>query len=144
MSIGAVEVILIHANITTILQKYKEFNFKFNEMDCCLFVSKVLEDYYGEPITTVWDNVQYSNLREAVKTIRKLGCKDMSELPSKVLNVPRKNINNVEYADIVYYINEDNMGIMGVCNGKRSYFLGKNGKLTARDTNECLYCWSVE
>jgi len=65
------------------------------------------------------------------------------DLPEIILGTPKKDISEVKLGDPVYYINENNIGILGVCNGKRAYFLQEDGGITARKIEECKYCWSI-
>jgi hypothetical protein len=41
-------------------------------------------------------------------------------------------------------VNEKDEGVLGVCNGARAYFLQHKEGLTARNVEDCLYCWSIE
>lgn len=78
-----------------------------------------------------------------MKALRKLGCKDLVDLPSIILNTAKKEIKKVKHGEPVYFINEDGTGILGVCNGVRAYFLQQGGGLTARPIKDCIYCWSI-
>lgn len=79
-----------------------------------------------------------------MKTLKKLGCNTLEDLPGIILNTEKQDISKVKVGDPVYYINEDGEGILGVCNGKRAYFLSYGGGITARNIEDCKFCWSVE
>jgi len=130
-------------NLTNILQKYKDSTFSWGKVDCAIFTFSVLEEYTEHSFP--WEEgLGYGSYREAMKTLKKLGCKNLIDLPEVLLNTPKKSISEVKHGEVVYYINEENKGILGVCNGVRAYFLAKDGGLTTKDINDCLYCWSID
>jgi hypothetical protein len=132
-------------NLTDIIYQYKNHSFSYPEgFDCAIFSAKVVQEFTGKDIPNIEEIITYRTYKDALKTIKDLGCKDLSEVPSVVLNKPKKDISEVKLGDIVYYINEEDRGILGVCNGCRSYFLQKGGGLTARNTKDCKYCWSTD
>ena len=79
-----------------------------------------------------------------MKALNKLNCNSIIDLPSIILNTPKKDISSVKTGEPVYYVNEDDTGILGVCNGVRAYFLQKDGGLTTRPIEDCIYCWSID
>ena len=88
--------------------------------------------------------MNYTNYKEAKQTLKKLGATDLTDILTVLLNTPKKDISEVKLGEPVYYINEDGEGILGICNGVRAYFLQKNGGLTTRNIEDCLYCWSID
>jgi len=78
-----------------------------------------------------------------MKVLKKLGCKELVDLPSIILDTPRKSITEVKLGEPVYFINEDGEGILGICNGAQAYFLKKDKGLATKKIENCLYCWSI-
>ncbi len=129
--------------LTDIIYQYKNSEFSWEKFDCCIFTVRVIEEYTNKTLPYWRDVISYKDALGAKKALKKLGCKDLKDLPNKILGTQIKPISEVKLGEPVYYINENGDGIMGVCNGKRSYFLQWGGGLTARDTKDCLYCWSI-
>lgn len=130
--------------ITEIISKYKETNFEWGQVDCCIFAINVLEEYNDKVFPKWRDVLNYKDYKSSVKTLKKLGCTKLDDLPGVILGTVKKDILEVKHGDAVYYINEDGHGILGICNGVRAYFLQYGGGLTARNVQDCLYCWSVK
>ena len=78
-----------------------------------------------------------------MKWMKKLGVDSLDQIPEVYIGSKKKDISDVKHGDIVYYINEEELGIFGVCNGCRAYFLQYGGGLTTRPIEDCLYCWSI-
>jgi hypothetical protein len=129
-------------NMTNIIYKYKHNDFSWGELDCCIFTASVIEEFTGRDLPYWKDVLNYTDKKSAVKTLRKLGCNELQDLPTIILNKPKQPISEVKHGDAVYYINEDGTGILGVCNGVRAYFLQLGGGLTTRPVTDCSYCWS--
>ena len=130
-------------DLSNIIYQYKDTQFSWGELDCCVFTAKIVEEFWDKDLPK-WKNViTYDNYRDAMKTLRKLGCKELLDLPSIILDTPKKDISQVKHGEPVYYINEKGIGILGICNGIRAYFLQEGGGLTARLVKDCSYCWSV-
>ena len=129
--------------ITSIVDKYKYTTFQWGDWDSCIFVVSLLEEYNKTSFPKWREVIGYKNLKEAVSALRKLGCDKLEDLPGIILETPRKDIKDVKHGDVVYFVNEDGVGILGVCNGVRAYFLQKGGGLTARSVLSCKYAWSV-
>jgi hypothetical protein len=130
-------------SLTDIIQKYADSKFSWGKVDCCIFSGNVVEEFKDVYYPNWHEALTYSNRKSAVKTIKKLGGTSLADLPTAVFNTERKDISDVQHGDIVYYINEDGQGILGVCNGVRAYFLQVGGGLTARMVKDCKYCWSI-
>ena len=130
--------------LTDIIYKYKDTKFSWQGIDCCIFTVKVVEEFTNRTLPFWRDVIQYTNYEGAMKALNKLDCKDLVDLPSIILNTPKKNISQVKHGEPVYYINQNGIGILGICNGVRAYFLQKNGGLTTRPINDCEYCWSID
>jgi len=129
--------------LTDIIYQYKNETFNWGGLDCCIFTVKIVEEYKDITLP-LWRKVAiYNKEKGAMKALVKLGCKSLEDLPSIILNTPKKDISQVKLGEPVYYINENDIGILGVCNGARSYFLQRGGGLTARNTQDCKYCWSI-
>ena len=131
-------------DLSLIIEKYKDSEFSWEQFDCCIFTVSVVEEFTGRKLP-LWEGVtNYKSYRGAMKALKKLGCKDLVDLPSIILNTKRKDISKVKHGEPVYFINEEGDGILGVCNGVRAYFLQYGGGLTARNVSECSYCWSIK
>ena len=130
--------------LTDIIYQYKDQEFSWEEFDCCIFTAKVVEEFTGKNLP-LWKNViNYKNKAGALRALKKLGCKDIVDLPGIILETSKKDISEVKLGEPVYYVNEEGVGILGVCNGVRAYFLQMGGGLTARDIKDCKYCWSID
>ena len=129
--------------LTEIIYQYEKANFTWGEFDCCIFTASVVEQYSGKKLPHWREVLTYTNWSEAKKALRKLGCKRLEDLPDIILGEEKADISEAKTGDPVYYINEDGIGVLGVCNGKRAYFLQLDGGLTARDIEDCEFCWSV-
>lgn len=130
-------------SLTEIIYKYKYKKFSWGEFDCCIFTVKVVEEYTGKVLPIWRDILNYKDWRSALKMLKSIGCNKLEDLPGIILNTNKKDILEVKLGEPVFYINEDNKGILGVCNGERSYFLQKGSGLTTRNTKDCLYSWSI-
>jgi len=135
---------VVKKNLTSIIYKYKDLKFNWKDFDCCIFTVNVVEEYTGCPLPLWREVIDYTNFRGAMKALRKLGCKDLKNLPDIILDTPKKPISEVKLGEPVYYINEEGEGILGVCNGAQAYFLKRNDGLVTRKIENCLYCWSID
>ena len=128
--------------LTDIIYQYEDATFSWGEFDCCIFTATIVEEFSGKTLPH-WRNVlQYPDAKGAAKALKKLGCKEVLDLPSIILNTEKKDISEVKLGDPVYYV-EKERGLLGICNGARAYFITKDG-LTARNIEACEYCWSVD
>jgi hypothetical protein len=130
-------------SLTDIIYQYKDTNFSWGDLDCCIFTVKVVEEFTGRKLPFWRDVIFYNDYKGAMKALRKLNCKNLKDLPSVILGNPKKDIKDVKLGEPVLYINEDNVAILGVCNGVRAYFLQDGGGLTARPISNCECCWSI-
>lgn len=129
-------------SITEIINKYKDAEFIWGKLDCCIFAGLVLQEFHGvEFLGNVINS--YSNAKGAAKTISKLGKGRVDNLPTAFLGTPKKDISEVKTGDMVSVVENGNT-IIGVCNGVRAYFLQIGGGLTARNIKDCSYCWSIK
>lgn len=129
--------------MTDIIYQYEDIQFSWEGVDCCKFAVEVVEEFTGRILPLWREVIQYNNYRGAMKALKKLGCKDLIDLPSIILNTPKKEIETVKLGEPVYYTNEDGIAILGICNGVRAYFLQQGGGLTTRPIKDCTYCWSI-
>lgn len=129
--------------LTDIIYDYKNTEFSWGDIDCCTFTFSVIGEFTGKKFPE-WKVVTYNDKLGAVKALRKLGCNNLKDLPDTILKTEKKDISKVKLGEPVYYINEDGDGILGICNGKRAYFLQYGGGLTARNVEDCKYCWSID
>lgn len=130
-------------DLTAIIYKYKGSKFSWGKIDCCVFTASVVEEFTGRDLPYWKDILNYTNLKESMKTLKKLKCEKLEDLPSVILNTEKKDISEVKLGEPVYCINEDGIGMLGICNGVRAYFLQTGGGLTARPIEDCLYSWSI-
>lgn len=134
---------MIDKDLTKIIYQYKDTQFHWGNLDCCIFTACIVEEFWDKELPKWKEVITYNNYKGAMKALRKLNCKELVDLPSVILDTPKKDISEVKHGEPVYYVNEDGIGILGICNGVRAYFLQKGGGLTARPVKKCLYCWSV-
>ena len=134
--------------ITELLQEYKNSKFEWGRTDCVSFAADIAYRYQGKEVPNLQKDQTYNDTKSALKWLKNLGIDNFDDLykaPELVLGVKRKDISEVKHGDIVYYIEpETNAGLMGICNGVRAYFLCWDGGLTARNIEDCTYCWSVD
>lgn len=130
--------------LTDIIYQYKDKQFTWGVYDCCVFVATCVEQYTGKELPKWKEVVNYKNKNGAMKALRKLGCKKLSDLPQIILDTPKIPISKVKTGYPVYYVNEEGEGILGICNGAQSYFINREKGLATRRTEECLYCWSID
>lgn len=128
-------------NLTDIIYSHRDDNFQYGTLDCCIFVAEILEEYHGKKLLKEWRSIlTYDSVISAYKTLRKLGVRQVIDLPPIMINGERKPISEVKHGDVVYYREKDG-GMLGICNGVRAYFMNHNG-LLAVPVNKCKYCWS--
>jgi len=130
--------------LTDIIYEYKDTEFSWGKTDCCTFVADVAFRFKNKVPPSIKAIYDYNDYKGSLVWMKKLNCKSLEEVPSAFIGSEKKPISEVKLGDIVYYINEEEKGIMGVCNGKRAYFLQYGGGITARNIEDCLYCWSID
>jgi hypothetical protein len=130
--------------LTDLIYEYKDKEFKWGTIDCCTFVADIAWRFKNKTPPNIKDIYDYKDLRGSIKWMAMVGAGSLDEVPEKFAGLKRKDISEVKHGDIVYYLNENGYGIMGICNGCRAYFLQYGGGLTARNVKDCLYCWSVK
>lgn len=130
--------------LTDIIYQYKDYEFNWETFDCATFSTSVVSEFKQKDITNFKSIENFKDPKGAKRWLKKMNCKDLSDAPSAFLGVERKPISQVKLGDIVYYINENNIGVFGVCNGMRAYFLQDKKGLTTRDIQDCVYCWSID
>lgn len=132
--------------LTNIIYKYKDQEFNWGEFDCCIFTARIIEEYTGKKLPHWRKVVSYRNREDSIKALKRLGCKKgIIDLPSIILNKPKKPISEVKLGDPVYMVREDTgEGLLGVCNGSRAYFVKRPKGITARNIEDCEFCWSID
>jgi hypothetical protein len=133
----------VNSNLTDIIYKYENKEFSWGSFDCCIFTAKIVEEFTGRELPYWKDVLNYKGYRSSVKALKKLGCNKIEDLPSIILGTDKKPISKVKHGEPVYYINEDGIGLLGICNGVRAYFLQEGIGLTTRPVEDCLYSWSI-
>ena len=137
----------MNKTITELLEEYKDSKFKWGKMDCVAFAANIAYKFKDKPVPNIQKDWEYHDAKSALKWLKNLNIDDFNKLyeaPELFVGLKKKDISDVIHGDIVYYINEKEQGIFGICNGCRAYFLSEEGGLTARDIKDCLYCWSVD
>jgi hypothetical protein len=130
--------------LTDIIYQYKDSEFSWEDFDCCTFTALVIEEYTGKKLPLWREKIKdIHNWDSALKILKDLGGETMEDVPSIFLGTKKKSISEVKLGEPVYYINEAGVGILGICNGQRAYFLQRGGGLTARNIEDCKYCWSI-
>lgn len=130
--------------LTDYIYEYKETEFAWGELDCCTFTYDVVSKFKNVKLKSIKEIYDYNDYKGSLIWMKQLGCKTLDEVPTAFTGAEKKDISEVKHGDMVYFINEDGRGIMGVCNGCRAYFLQYGGGLTARPVEDCLYCWSID
>ena len=130
-------------SLTEIIYRYKDTEFSWGELDCCIFTVLVIEEFTHKKLPFWREVINYNNYKGSLESLNKLGCNTIKDLPSIILGTDKKAATKAKLGEPIYYINEDNIGILGVCNGKRAYFLQKGGGLTARKIEDCKYSWRI-
>lgn len=131
-------------SLTDIIYQYKDRDFSWGELDCCVFTVRCVEEFTEKKLPKWRDVLQYRSEKDSIKALKKLGCDKLEDLPTAILGTEKKPIKEVKLGEPVYYINEEGIGVMGICNGARAYFLQKGGGLSARNVEDCTYCWSID
>lgn len=131
-------------NLTDIIYKYKEAQFSWGELDCCIFTASIVEEFTGRKLPYWKDVLNYKDYKSSVKTLKNLGCDKVEDLPSIILDTPKKDISKVKLGEPVYHIDIHGEGLLGICNGAQAYFLQEGGGLTTRPIKDCSYCWSID
>lgn len=131
-------------SLTDIIYNYKNKKFNWGTLDCSIFVTECAAEYKGKKFPKMQEIMKYNSKIGAMKALRNLGCRSLSEAPEIILDTPKIPMSKVKVGYIVYYVNEEGEGILGICNGAQSYFLNKEGGLVTRRTEDCLYCWSID
>lgn len=134
--------------ITDLIQEYKNSEFKWGEIDCVTFATTVAYKYKNKEVPNIQENITYNDIKSALQWLKALGIDsfdDLHKAPELFAGLKKKDISEVKHGDIVYYVDsEHKSGLLGICNGVRAYFLSTKNGLTARNIEECKYCWSVE
>ena len=140
------------SKLTQILSKYKNTpSFTWGTFDCAIWAMDILEELHGTiPGITkhreLTKKYPYKTKEEGKKFYKEFyDTDDLSEVPSLVLNVERKPISEVKHNDLVYwYVKNRKEGAFGFCNGKRAYFIQREGGAGPYPLYVCSYCWSIE
>jgi hypothetical protein len=104
----------------------------------------VVEEFTGKTLPHWREVINYKNTKGAMLALNNLGCKEVEDLPSIILNTPKKDMSNVKLGEPVYYINEEGEGLLGICNGVRAYFVQVGKGLSTRPIEDCTYSWSID
>jgi hypothetical protein len=109
--------------------------FTWGENDCCLWVAKFVDAITGSNIATDWIG-QYSTQEEAQAFMESQGFTSPEEIADHHLS--EMPITKVGRGDIVLHP----QGALGICAGRKSYFLIPVG-LTTLNTLQCHKAWGV-
>ena len=107
--------------------------------DCAAFVSEMLLLTTGKDHR---DILKYRSYRQMLKFLKSEGCKTVEDLVTKILKVKPKPATYAKVGDVVSLTNDYNQCALGICMGKRAYFLGDNG-YEKHSLINCDFCWSV-
>jgi hypothetical protein len=111
--------------------------FVWGENDCALFsatfVDKVLETTYADQFRS-----KYTTEREANELLTALGFGSVADAITANL-AERKNINLAMRGDLVML---PKLGCIGICGGRKSWFLLEYGLISA-PTTSCKRSWMV-
>ena len=130
--------------LTDILYQYRNKKLEYGKLDCCIFTAQVVEEYFNLDLPLWKEILTYDDYKSAIRVLRKNGIKSIEDLPTAILGTEKKPISEVKLGEPVYLVNEEGLGVLGICNGMRAYFLHPEEKLVALPIDCCLYCWSVK
>ena len=130
--------------LSNIINQYKEEEFNWGRFDCCIFTAKVVEEFTGKELP-YWKNVlNYTDFKSSIRTLKKLGCNKLEDLPSIILDTEKLSMSEVKLGYPVYYINEDGIGILGVqirVTSLSPYFSAANPYLQSPSTKKKKKNW---
>ncbi len=110
--------------------------FEWGVSDCCLWVARYADGVSGSNHALEWQG-QYDTEEGArsVMTARGFSC------PAEIADAyrPRKDIKYIGRGDIV----EHPTGALGICAGRKSYFMKAGAGLVGFDTLKCTAAWGV-
>lgn len=130
-------------NLTEILYKYRDVDFKYGEIDCARFTANIVEEYFGINLDKWREILTYRNEKEALKIMNENGINSIKDLPDVVLNTPKKGALQAKLGEPVY-AEQDGIGTIGICNGTRAYFLTIEKGLSAIPLDQCIYSWDIK
>ena len=130
-------------SLTEILYKYRNKSLEYGDLDCCVFTAKVVEEYFEIELPLWKDLLTYSTYKDALKVLRKNNIKSVEELPSAILGTEKKPISEVKLGEPVHYVNEIGHDVLGICNGKRAYFIQPEIGLITLPIEDCSGAWSI-
>jgi len=131
-------------SLTDIIYQYKNKSFNWGTLDCCIFTAKVVEEYTGRDLPYWKDVLNYTDQKSSGEILSSLNCDSVLDLPTKILSKPKLPISEAKQGYPVYFLNEKDEGTLGICNGKRAYFLKEKKGLIPVKIEDCLYCWSID
>ena len=129
--------------LTDIIYQYKDTKLEFGNIDCCIFTAKVIEEYFNIDLPLWKDILTYKNYKGALLVLKQHNINSIEELPTAILGTDRKPIEEAKLGDVVCTLDDEGLPVLGVCNGKRAYFIHSEYKLVAVSIEKCLYCWSI-
>lgn len=123
-----------------VLQEYIEqarsLSFVWGENDCCLWASKFVDSITGTTYADDWlgfyDDEEGANALMALRGFN---------YPHDIVNshLPKIQVSAAKRGDLV--MNKD--GCIGICDGRKSFFLAVGRGLVADETLSCRRAWKV-
>lgn len=129
--------------LTDIIYKYRNQSLDYSTLDCCTFTAKIVEEYFDIDLPLWKDMLGYNNYKDALRVLKKHNINSIEELPTKILGTEKKPISEVKTGDVVYALNDNNDGVLGICNGVRAYFIQPEIGIIAVPIEKCIYAWDV-
>lgn len=117
------------------IEETKPESFEYGKNDCALWSFKYLKRLNGLDLLTKYAG-KYKTWSGARASLRKQG--DVSLVDYLNSHLKTIEINFAQRGDLVMY-----RGALGLCQGKRSYFLNKKG-VQHLYTFDCKLAWRVE
>ena len=110
--------------------------FSWGENDCCLWVARFADLITNSNLEAKLKN-KYNTSRGAQKIMQENGFKNTSQVADCYFSA--KPLSMAMRGDIVMHKD----GALGICDGRKSYFLLETSGLIAANTNDCLKAWGV-
>lgn len=118
------------------LEISNSISFEWGQNDCCLWVSKFVDKIKGYNNSKDWIGL-YDTEEGANALMQSRGFADTAAIADSVL--PVKPLKQAKRGDIILHP----CGALGICDGRRSYFLTPDKGLSVMLTLQCVKAWEL-